>query len=154
MTTTTFEPRHVDKHVGERIRRQRKSMGVSQTALADKLGLTFQQVQKYERGFNRVSASRLWDIAEALGVSITFFFDGLTKASGEREPTEAERVLTPWSRELATLTDHLAALPVLARRPAIDSCVAVARGARKIARAGDDVRAGHYDDAGDATLNA
>jgi transcriptional regulator with XRE-family HTH domain len=153
MSVPTPEPRHVDKHVGERVRRQRKTLGVSQTALADQLGLTFQQVQKYERGFNRVSASRLWDIADALGVPIPYFFEGLTPAAGHREPTTAERVLTPWSRELATLTDHLAALPFAARRPAIDACVAVARAGRKIARAGGVIEADQAEDA-DRALNA
>ena len=65
----------IDKHVGSRIRERRKSLHMSQERLAEHLGLTFQQVQKYERGFNRVSASKLYEIARTLGASIAFFFD-------------------------------------------------------------------------------
>ena len=67
----------IDVHVGERVRRRRRALGVSQEQLADKLGLTFQQVQKYERGANRISASKLYQIAAALQASITYFFEGL-----------------------------------------------------------------------------
>jgi len=66
-----------DVHVGARIRLRRKELRVSQTDLGEMLGLTFQQVQKYERGANRVSASKLFEIAKGLGVSIAYFFDGL-----------------------------------------------------------------------------
>ncbi|MFN4288333.1 MAG: helix-turn-helix domain-containing protein [Brevundimonas sp.] len=68
----------VDAHVGSRVRAQRKILRVSQQKLADELGLTFQQVQKYERGTNRISASKLWEIARALDVEVGFFFSGLT----------------------------------------------------------------------------
>ena len=67
----------VDLHVGQRIRARRKALGVSQGRLAEALGLTFQQVQKYERGANRVSASKLWDIARTLQVDVSHFFSGL-----------------------------------------------------------------------------
>lgn len=67
----------VDLHVGRRVRDLRKTLGVSQGRLADALGLTFQQVQKYERGTNRISASKLWDIARALKVDVAYFFHGL-----------------------------------------------------------------------------
>ncbi|MDE3081592.1 MAG: helix-turn-helix transcriptional regulator [Paracoccaceae bacterium] len=67
----------VDAHVGKRIRHRRWMIGMTQQQLADKVGIKFQQIQKYETGMNRVSASRLWDIASALGVSIAFFFEGL-----------------------------------------------------------------------------
>lgn len=67
----------VDRHVGLRIRMRRKELSVSQEKLADAVGLTFQQVQKYERGANRVSASRLWEIAGALQVGIGYFYEGL-----------------------------------------------------------------------------
>jgi len=67
----------VDLHVGKAIRTRRKLRGVSQEQLGDALGLTFQQVQKYERGANRVSASKLFDIANALDVDIAYFFQGL-----------------------------------------------------------------------------
>lgn len=68
----------VDAHVGKRIRHRRWMVGMTQQQLADRVGIKFQQIQKYETGMNRVSASRLWDIAEVLGVPISFFFEGLS----------------------------------------------------------------------------
>ena len=65
----------IDGHVGARVRLRRTLMGLSQTKLAETLGVTFQQVQKYERGMNRIGASRLFDLARALDVPISFFFD-------------------------------------------------------------------------------
>jgi len=70
-------PHPVDRHVGLRIRMRRKEMSVSQERLAEALGITFQQVQKYERGANRVSASKLWEIAMALKTPVAYFYDGL-----------------------------------------------------------------------------
>lgn len=67
----------VDVHVGKRIRHRRWVSGTTQQQLADKVGIKFQQIQKYETGMNRVSASRLWDIGHALGVEVAFFFEGL-----------------------------------------------------------------------------
>lgn len=66
----------VDEYIGLRIRQQRNALGLSQTALANALGLTFQQIQKYERGFNRVSAATLFAMAKVLHVPISYFFDG------------------------------------------------------------------------------
>ena len=67
----------VDIHVGKRIRHRRWAIGMTQQQLAEAVGIKFQQVQKYETGANRVSASRLWDIARTLGVTVAFFFEGL-----------------------------------------------------------------------------
>ena len=72
----------VDVHVGKRIRHRRWMVGMTQQQLAGHVGIKFQQIQKYETGMNRVSASRLWDIAEALEVPVAFFFDGIDE-SGE-----------------------------------------------------------------------
>lgn len=72
----------VDVHVGKRVRHRRWMIGMTQQQLAEQVGIKFQQIQKYETGMNRISASRLWDISEALGVSIAFFFEGL---EGERD---------------------------------------------------------------------
>ena len=69
----------VDVHVGKRVRHRRWMCGMTQKQLADKVGIKFQQIQKYETGFNRISASRLWDIAAALQVPVSFFFEDLTK---------------------------------------------------------------------------
>ena len=67
----------VDVHVGKRIRHRRWMVGMTQQQLGEIVGIKFQQIQKYETGMNRVSASRLWDIAAALDVQISFFFEGL-----------------------------------------------------------------------------
>ena len=67
----------VDVHVGKRIRQRRWLIGMTQQKLADMVGIKFQQIQKYETGANRVSASRLWDIGEAMGVPVAFFFEGI-----------------------------------------------------------------------------
>ena len=72
-------PHPVDRHVGLRIRMRRKEIGVSQERLAEALGITFQQVQKYERGANRVSASKLWEIAAALRTPVGYFYEGLSE---------------------------------------------------------------------------
>ncbi len=69
-------PNPIDKHVGSRVRMRRMLAGISQEKLGDALGLTFQQVQKYEKGANRISASRLQQIAKMLDVPVAFFFDG------------------------------------------------------------------------------
>ncbi|MBY6068419.1 helix-turn-helix domain-containing protein [Leisingera aquaemixtae] len=80
-------PHPVDVHVGKRIRHRRWLVGKTQQELASEVGVKFQQVQKYETGANRVSASRLWEIAAALDVDVTHFFEGLNSAestSGEK----------------------------------------------------------------------
>ncbi|MDA8585246.1 helix-turn-helix domain-containing protein [Rhodobacteraceae bacterium] len=71
----------VDVHVGKRVRHRRWMVGMTQQQLAEKVGIKFQQIQKYETGMNRVSASRLWDIAAALSVPVSFFFEGLSEDS-------------------------------------------------------------------------
>lgn len=70
----------VDVHVGLRIRLRRQAMKLSQEQLANSLGISFQQVQKYENGSNRVSASRLYNVAQTLGTPVSYFFDGLTES--------------------------------------------------------------------------
>lgn len=76
----------VDIHVGKRIREARVLVGFSQTQLAEAMQITFQQVQKYERGANRVSASRLWDMAQVMGVDIGFFFDQMPSSVQQSSP--------------------------------------------------------------------
>jgi len=84
ITKKTTNP--IDKHVGSRVRMRRVLIGMSQERLGDALGLTFQQVQKYEKGINRIGASRLQQISNILGMPIEFFFDGAP--SGEVRPVE------------------------------------------------------------------
>lgn len=79
----------VDVHVGKRIRHRRWMVGMTQQQLGEEVGIKFQQIQKYETGMNRVSASRLWDIAAALDVSVNFFFDGIEEGA-EPEMAMAE----------------------------------------------------------------
>jgi len=71
----------VDIHVGKRLRERRLDMGMTQQQLADRVGVKFQQIQKYESGSNRVSASRLWDIASALETRVDSFFEGYTNGA-------------------------------------------------------------------------
>jgi transcriptional regulator with XRE-family HTH domain len=86
-------PDPVDVHVGARMRFRRMSVGMSQEALAARLGLTFQQVQKYEKAQNRIGASRLFRIAQALDVSVGFFFEGLADQPVDMAGAEMTRPL-------------------------------------------------------------
>ncbi len=79
-TERESRPSPIDIHVGSRIRLRRTLLGMSQERLGEALGLTFQQVQKYERGVNRVGASRLFDLSRVLDVPISFFFDDMPEA--------------------------------------------------------------------------
>lgn len=92
-------PHQVDIHVGKRIRHRRWLIGATQQKLANQVGIKFQQIQKYETGANRVSASRLWDIAAALDVPVQFFFDGLDQIQ-----TGQSADVTP--QEAALIRDH------------------------------------------------
>jgi len=103
-------PNPIDLHVGARIRMRRKILGVSQERLADDLGLTFQQVQKYERGANRVSASKLYEIARSLQSSVAYFFEGLADpadatgmAEGASDQFVHDFLMTGEGLELAAL---------------------------------------------------
>ncbi|PZX10450.1 helix-turn-helix domain-containing protein [Celeribacter halophilus] len=80
----------VDVHVGKRIRHRRWMVGMTQQQLAEKVGIKFQQIQKYETGMNRVSASRLWDIAESLSVPVAFFFEGMEPSVSDHMVTQSE----------------------------------------------------------------
>lgn len=77
----TKNPTLADQHVGRRLRWRRQELKLSQQVLADRLGVTFQQVQKYENGKNRVSAGRLFELARALETRITYFYDGMEAAA-------------------------------------------------------------------------
>lgn len=79
----------VDVHVGKRVRHRRWMVGMTQQQLAGKVGIKFQQIQKYETGMNRISASRLWDIGEALDVPVSFFFEGLEGAEADHAGAES-----------------------------------------------------------------
>lgn len=87
---TKRDPNFVDRHVGNRVRMRRLLVGMSQEKLGELLGITFQQVQKYEKGSNRVSASRLYQIARVLGVPVQFFYDELKEDDGPTGFAESE----------------------------------------------------------------
>jgi transcriptional regulator with XRE-family HTH domain len=106
-------PNPVDRHVGLRIRMRRKELGISQERLAESIGLTFQQVQKYERAANRVSASKLWEMSRALSTNISYFYEGLGDAietPGSNLPRESMQdfLLTPEGIELAAVFPKIA----------------------------------------------
>lgn len=83
------EANQIDEHVGSRVRLRRQLLKMSQEKLGEELGVTFQQVQKYERGSNRIGASRLWSLSHVLDVPVTFFFDGL--AASESGMAESDQ---------------------------------------------------------------
>lgn len=82
-TTGDKKPSPIDIHVGKRMRARRIELGMSQEKLAEALGLTFQQVQKYEKATNRMGASRLYAVAKALQVTVTYFYEGINPITGE-----------------------------------------------------------------------
>lgn len=96
-------PNPVDRHVGLRIRMRRRELGISQERLAESVGLTFQQIQKYERAANRVSASKLWELAQALKTNVTYFYEGLSEMEADNLPRDSMQdfLLTPEGLELA-----------------------------------------------------
>jgi transcriptional regulator with XRE-family HTH domain len=101
-------PNPIDRHVGLRIRMRRKELGISQERLAESIGLTFQQVQKYERAANRVSASKLWEMSRALNTNIAYFYEGLgdgADVAGSNLPRETlqDFLMTPEGMELAAV---------------------------------------------------
>jgi transcriptional regulator with XRE-family HTH domain len=105
-------PHPVDRHVGRRVCEKRLALGYNQSDLGRALGLTFQQIQKYEKGTNRVSASKLWDIARFFKVDIGYFFDGLAGSSvpgmaEEGAAFEHEHPATRYTIEIGRLAPQL-----------------------------------------------
>ena len=83
----TGKPNPIDVHVGSRVRLRRTLLGMSQEKLGEAIGLTFQQVQKYERGANRIGSSRLFDLARVLDVPVAYFFEEMTPETAARTPS-------------------------------------------------------------------
>lgn len=106
----------VDVHVGKRIRHRRWMVGMTQQQLAERVGIKFQQIQKYETGMNRVSASRLWDIANALEVPISFFFEGLDQKSAAEQPETGVPADLLTDKEALELVRSYYAIPENQRR--------------------------------------
>jgi len=99
----------IDVHVGTRVRMRRTLLGLSQEELGAALGLTFQQVQKYEKGANRIGASRLYDLARILGVQIGYFFDELTDGARAASPSEVSK------GNVTAVSDDVVAEPLATR---------------------------------------
>jgi transcriptional regulator with XRE-family HTH domain len=89
----------IDLHLGRRLRRRRRLLGLTQQQLALAVGIRFQQIQKYECGANRISAARLWQLSEALEIPVGYFYDGLTEAQARRE-REAPAIIENRSGEV------------------------------------------------------
>jgi len=121
MTTT---PNPVDVHVGAKVRARRKELGLSQGDLATTLGLTFQQVQKYERGSNRISASKLFESSRLLQVPPAYFFDGLPDDLGAETNEDQQRRVASLDHEAMALAVNISRLPAQARQ-AISNVVRV-----------------------------
>ena len=109
----------VDVHVGKRVRHRLWVVGMTQQQLADLVGIKFQQIQKYETGMNRVSASRLWDIAVALGVEGAFFFEGIAAQQETAAATDMPGDLMS-DREALELLRSYYAIPENQRRRLFD----------------------------------
>jgi transcriptional regulator with XRE-family HTH domain len=116
MKRTTTRTQDIDRHVGARIRERRIMLGLTQQQLADLIGVTYQQAHKYERGINRVSAGRLFEIARVLSVPVTYFFEGLDDQGG-RQVGARERMCLELARNFAQISNerHQEALSQLAR---------------------------------------
>jgi len=100
----------VDAHVGERLRIRRSLLGISQDKLADAIGLTFQQIQKYERGFNRISAGRLYRFSKILNVDVQYFYDGYEGAEPNKLSDDLPNDVLS-KKETITLVRNYYALP-------------------------------------------
>jgi transcriptional regulator with XRE-family HTH domain len=111
----------IDRHVGARVRERRIMLGLTQQQLADLIGVTYQQAHKYERGINRVSAGRLYEISQVLSVPVGYFFEGLEKKD-VRAISPRERMCLELARNFAQIPNerHQEALSQLARVLAAD----------------------------------
>ncbi len=118
---STSRTQDIDRHVGARIRERRIMLGLTQQQLADLIGVTYQQAHKYERAINRVSAGRLFEIAQVLSVPISYFFDGLEQDQ-DRSASPRERMCLELARNFAQIPNerHQEALSLLARVLASD----------------------------------
>ena len=110
----------VDLHVGKRIRQRRWLVGMTQQQLAEQVGIKFQQIQKYETGANRVSASRLWDISEAMDVPVNFFFEGIENEVTAAGSTDSGTADLMGDKEALDLVRSYYSIPENQRRRLFD----------------------------------
>jgi len=113
---STTRTQDIDRHVGARVRERRIMLGLTQQQLADLIGVTYQQAHKYERGINRISAGRLYEIAQVLSVPVSYFFDGV-QGEDSRPVSPRERMCLELARNFAQIPNerHQEALSALAR---------------------------------------
>lgn len=113
---TTNRATDTDRHVGLRIRERRIMLGLSQQQMADMIGVTYQQAHKYERGINRISAGRLYEIAQVLNVPVSYFYEGLADG-GTQDMSSRQRMCLELARNFAQIQNerHQEALSQLAR---------------------------------------
>ncbi|NJO38874.1 MAG: helix-turn-helix transcriptional regulator [Rhizobiales bacterium] len=111
------KPNPIDVHVGKRLRLRRTLLGMSQERLGDLLGLTFQQVQKYERGVNRIGSSRLYELGQILDVPVSFFFDDMV---GSRLPGSLQGAMSGLSEDARTFDHGAAGTLLLERRETLE----------------------------------
>ena len=106
----------IDRHVGAKMRDRRIMLGLTQQQMAELIGVTYQQAHKYEKGINRIAAGRLYTIAQALGVEVSYFFEGMESADAFK-PTPQQRMLLELARNFAGISSrkHQDALCNLAR---------------------------------------
>lgn len=106
-----------DRHVGNRIRERRVMLGLSQQQLAAMVGVTYQQAHKYERGLNRISAGRLYEMAQVLSVPVSWFFEGLSEQTQPAELSTRQRMCLELARNFAAIDNekHQEALSQMAR---------------------------------------
>jgi len=121
----------VDAFVGGRIKQRRKALALSQDALGQALGVTFQQIQKYERGANRVGAGALYKMADALKVPISYFFDGLPTLERSDDAASRRAIEFLCTPEGADMVEALSRVPPKLRRELARHVAAVARAARR-----------------------
>ncbi len=107
----------VDVHVGQRVRQRRSLLGITMRQLGDSVGIKYQQLQKYETGLNRIGASRMWNIAAAIGVPVSFFFEGL---DGQAPDTGKVRGDPLTDKEALDLVRTYYAIPENQRRQLFD----------------------------------
>jgi transcriptional regulator with XRE-family HTH domain len=112
----TVRATDIDRYVGMRIRERRVMLGLSQQQMADMIGVTYQQAHKYERGINRISAGRLYEIAQVLSVPVSFFFEGVDEST-DGEPSLRQRMCLELARNFTQIPSerHREALSQLAR---------------------------------------
>ena len=96
----------MDRHVGARMRERRIMLGLTQQQMAELIGVTYQQAHKYEKGVNRIAGGRLYTIAQALGVEVGYFYEGMQAQPDRFEPTAQQRLILELSRNFVAISDR------------------------------------------------